>query len=681
MRRKKFLVNFVHEKIKKGVNNNPHFFLFFDTETKQKTEVKKIGKKEYKTVINTLDFGWACLWDIETDKEYWRYFSSIIEFEKIISNAIRISKKSELWIVAHNIVFDNIITDIWEILKKKKYESNFIHSKGMVFLQKLIKYRNVRNDKTGEVERKKDKAIMLVNNGNIFPAPLKVIGETIGLKKLDMEFGEDNKKYTREQFIEYGQRDVEILLKFWREWIKFITGNDLGSIKYTISSQSMEAFKHKFCKDFIVLDDNIEVLDFERKGYYGGRTEIFHKGIVKNHIYYYDVNSMYPHVMKNFRYPTQYKFTKENPSLFKVEDLIKEGWLVMAECYIETENNCYPVKEDNTLLFPIGKFKTYLPTPEVIEGLKNGDIKKFGRVQFYHGEQIFENYVEFFYNKRLEMKAQKNKQEQMYKLFLNSLYGKFGQMMDKWAKADIEEIKAFDINFDLDLWIMDEYKIPNIITALGEVVTPKIRYIGGELQMAGEMEESNISFPAISAHVTSYARLIIWEAIKYCKMHNIKYYYCDTDSIFTNEEMPKEIVDNKELGKFKIEKEYHHGVEFINLKNYCALNENYEKEIQNEKNEFISIDSIKIPKESKTTFIKGTKWKMKGVPNNAEIIDENNFITQEWGGLPKQEYYKKFGRKAGEFWVIYKEKQNHNVIKKGITTSTGDIKPFKLNSW
>jgi hypothetical protein len=274
--------------------------------------------------------------------------------------------------------------------------------------------------------------------------------------------------------------------------------------------------------------------------------------------------------------------------------------------------------------------------------------------------------------------------EQMFKLFLNSLYGKFGQLMDKWIKTTLEEIQSFDMNFDLDLWIMDEYKIPNMITSLGEIFTPKIRYIGGELQKAGEVEESNNSFPAIASHVTSYARLVIWDAIKYCKEKNSGF-YCDTDSIFTELELPSELVDKKILGKFKIEKEFPYGVEFINLKNYCELNENYEKVIGIEKDgkiEYVSIDNIKYTNESETIkFVKGKKWKMKGVPNSAEIIDENSFITQEWGGLPKQEYYKKFGRKDGEFWVIYKEKRNHNIIKKGELQKTGFIKPFKLNTW
>jgi DNA polymerase elongation subunit (family B) len=194
--------------------------------------------------------------------------------------------------------------------------------------------------------------------------------------------------------------------------------------------------------------------------------------------------------------------------------------------------------------------------------------------------------------------------------------------------------------------------------------------------MAGEEGEDNNSFPAIASHVTSYARMVIWKAIKYCQKNNIKYYYCDTDSIFIDGELPAEMVDDSELGKFKVEKVFPYGVEFINLKNYCELNENGKKVVQNDKGEKIEIDeNTFINKESK--IIKGKGWKMKGVSADAELIDENRFIQQEWGGLPKQEYYTKFGRKPGEFWIIYKEKTNHGDIKKG-QLKGNDIVPYEL---
>lgn len=709
-RKRQYLVNFKNNEANKSKRTNPEHFIFFDTETLQSEEQKHIGKKDYKTIINTLKMGWACYWNKETGETDWIYFEAIEEFNKFVSKKISQTGAKVLWLVAHNIVFDNFIVDIWDFFQKKGYEDNFIHAKGMVYLQKLTRYSYKFSKKKQDVNKKVEKTIMLINNGNMFPAKLETIGKTVGFKKLEVDF----ENSTSEEIKIYCRRDVEILLEFWKQWTKFLADNKLGNIKYTISAQSMEAFKRRFCKAYIVLDDDMENLAFERQAYYGGRTEIFYKGAVKKHIYYYDVNSMYPYVMKNFRYPIEYKFTKLNPSIEQVQYYIDAGWLLIAQCYMDAKpsNNAYPCRLDNTLLFPTNRFITYLATPEIIEGLTNGDIVKFGKVSLYRGANIFNDYIDFFYDFRLTLKSQcmyknhrcerlpglkfkdnhigceaelcnkcqykGNEQERMVKLFLNSLYGKFGQMQDVWSKTSIEEIKKFDPDFDFDGWIMDDYQIPKIIID-GLDVTPKIRYIGGELQIAVEREESNMSFPAISAHVTSYARMIIWNAMKFCKKNKIKFYYCDTDSMFTENELPIELVDNKELGKFKVEKEYPYGVEFINLKNYCPLNENGNKIVINEDNETVELNDEVYQKESK--ILKGDKWKMKGVRADAEMLDENTFIAQEWGGLPKQEYYKKFGRKSGEFWVIYKLKTNHGTIKKGHVKKSGDIIPYELNEW
>jgi hypothetical protein len=254
-------------------------------------------------------------------------------------------------------------------------------------------------------------------------------------------------------------------------------------------------------------------------------------------------------------------------------------------------------------------------------------------------------------------------------------------MMDSWIKTTIEEIQELDSNFDFDKWIMDEYKIPRILMG-GLDITPNIRFIAGELQMSVDKEESQISFPAIAAHVTSYARLILWGVISWCQEHKVKYYYCDTDSIFIDGELPEQFVSDKELGKLKVEKVFPYGVDFINLKNYCELNADGKifvssgKVDENEKMDKIVFDEQVFTKKSKV--YKGAAWKMKGVSNNAEMLDENTFIVQEWGGLPKQEYYKKFGRKPGEYWVIYKTKVNHDKINKGNLTESGDILPFEL---
>jgi hypothetical protein len=174
--------------------------------------------------------------------------------------------------------------------------------------------------------------------------------------------------------------------------------------------------------------------------------------------------------------------------------------------------------------------------------------------------------------------------------------------------------------------------------------------------------------------------MVLWKYIKGQLHDGGKIYYCDTDSLFTNKEMPSEFVDQNELGKIKVEKIFEHGVLFNGLKNYSALDENGNIYVENDKGEKISLeDDSKVFNESK--IIKGKAWKLKGVSNSAIMVDKNTFIQQEWAGLPKQQYYSRFGRNAGEYWVVWIKKITHNEIKKGNVTESGDILPFELNEF
>jgi hypothetical protein len=95
-RRKSFLVNFKNRAENKGVRNNPLQFVFFDTETQQRFEKKKIGKKTYDTCINTLQMGWACWWNKEEDKEEWYFFETRFEFYTWFATVLHRTQKQSV---------------------------------------------------------------------------------------------------------------------------------------------------------------------------------------------------------------------------------------------------------------------------------------------------------------------------------------------------------------------------------------------------------------------------------------------------------------------------------------------------------------------------------------------------------------------------------------------------------
>jgi hypothetical protein len=69
---------------------------------------------------------------------------------------------------------------------------------------------------------------------------------------------------------------------------------------------------------------------------------------------------------------------------------------------------------------------------------------------------------------------------------------------------------------------------------------------------------------------------------------------------------------------------------------------------------------------------------IKGVSQKAVMVDKNHFIQEEWGGISKQQYYLRYGRKPGEYWILYVKKEIKEEIKKGQLTASGDIQPYNF---
>ncbi|KKL15750.1 hypothetical protein LCGC14_2502480, partial [marine sediment metagenome] len=159
----------------------------------------------------------------------------------------------------------------------------------------------------------------------------------------------------------------------------------------------------------------------------------------------------------------------------------------------------------------------------------------------YKGAPVFGKYVDFFYAAKAAAKKANTTSEILFtKLMLNSLYGKFGQKSSSWdliGSAPVDDCGVETIyNSETSKWIR------------------QYTFAGNVFEVNYE-DESTESFPAIAAHVTAYARLCLYKLIEQAGRANV--YYCDTDSLFTNEEGYKRLTDRLDatrLGALDLQK-------------------------------------------------------------------------------------------------------------------------------
>ena len=505
----------------------PRLRVYFDSES----NVSDLTHKPYLNI--------ACFKDDRYKKENWVEYidQQVSDFWNTVAGYG--GRKSAVYVFAHNASYDLIVTRGIPVLIRNGFKVVSFFEKGSTFLMTFRKTVKGKNKKGEEVDRT-IKTIQLISSTNFFTSSLASLGEIFNLPKLDFDHENPDPK----KAVPYCKRDVEICKVAVESFIEFVREQDLGVFAKTTPGQAFNAYRHRFMTVPIYLHDNDRAADLERESYYGGRVECWQIGEYESQegFYGFDINSMYPHVMRSYIYPVRLLTVRKRTSLPELKRFISSGMMICGEVTLETDRPAYPVKIGKNLIFPVGRFKTHITTPEIKMALDRGELVECGTLALYDDGEIFRDYVDYFYTKRLQAKEEENKvYDHLFKLFLNSLYGKFGQRSETWSP--VGEAPADRIGTE---------EIYNVQTK----ELQKFKIFGGTIFKQEAETEGFNSFCAIAAHVTAYARLELWKYIELAGLENVL--YMDTDSLFTTAAGAARIMpytSNTELGKMKLEKQ------------------------------------------------------------------------------------------------------------------------------
>jgi len=457
--------------------------------------------------------------DAQTDGLDYRRFTTVNEFWDLATDWV--TANHPLYLVTHNVNYDLGVLDVFAQLEARGYTLTNIYLGGMTA---ILTFTNGKHK------------IVVLDNSNYFQGTLASLGDALGFPKLDV----DPLTATEKEADPYCKRDCDILLRAWQTYYQFLDTHDLGKWGKTLPSQAFNAYRHRFMGHAIHIHADERTLEIERNAYHGGRTSIFYKGGLDAGPYYYlDVNSMYPYVMAEHEYPRRMHTTKDAVSVDQLRQMLKK-YQCIAAVTVRTDEPVYQTEHSGHAIHPVGQFKVTLSTPELQYALDHGHILDVHTVTRYASAPLFKSYVRFFYGLKTEYKAEDNGAFYlMVKLFLNSLYGKFGQRSSQMVKVDIED--------------------PDIAKccAIVKAKTGKVRRLyrfGSTLWEQETGGEAYNSAPAIAAHVTAYARMFLWSLMQQAgKGH---YYYCDTDSLIVDQvgyEHLTHLLDDSRLGALKVE--------------------------------------------------------------------------------------------------------------------------------
>jgi hypothetical protein len=288
-------------------------------------------------------------------------------------------------------------------------------------------------------------------------------------------------------------------------------------------------------------------------------------------IYAYDVNSLYPFVMKAFKYPIG------SPTYFE-GDILKDPQLInpFGFFYVDVVTPMdlkHPILQLHhktshgvRTISPLGKFSGWFFSEELYNAQNFGYKFTILKGYLFKSDYIFKDYVEDLYNLRLQY-DKSNPMNYTAKLLLNSLYGRFGMddIFNRLAIVHQKELKEIEQNFNITSVTFLSNTSKKGDQYLVSFNDPEDRII---TKMDGYNETHNVNI-AIASAVTAYARIHMSQFKNNPSLPNL--YYTDTDSAFFDGPIPDSFISSTKLGAFKLEGVYDQAI-FLAPKVYALKN-------------------------------------------------------------------------------------------------------------
>lgn len=310
--------------------------------------------------------------------------------------------------------------------------------------------------------------------------------------------------------------------------------------KITLSSLALSIFRMKYydVSNWPIHIPNKNEDSFIRRSYYGGHTDTYKP--YGEDLYYYDVNSLYPFVMKEFPMPGGVPVWHGNLDGMDLDSIFGfiEAYVV---CPKTIKRPFLPYRDkNNTLIFPTGEFVGVYYSEELkyARGLGYTVLPISGYL-FEKMESPFKDFVSSLFECRLEARNEGNEAlAYVYKILMNSLYGRLGIN----PKCSITEV--CDENRYKHLLRHSEIIFCEMLSENNYIVT----YHSNTKTDSDNWNPPKNSAVQLAAAITAAARIYMYPYIS-----REDCYYTDTDSVVLGQPLPKEVISSSVLGKFKLE--------------------------------------------------------------------------------------------------------------------------------
>lgn len=200
------------------------------------------------------------------------------------------------------------------------------------------------------------------------------------------------------------------------------TNIDLYPNSYISKASICKEFVRKSCKVPNVLDLPPNALRYAFNSYSGGRFEVLRKGKIGNATLY-DINSAYPHTIRNLIDVTQGKWKR----IKNLHERADYGYYLVKVLtrYNKISPIAIPLK-NRVICYPLIECATYMTKNEILNYEPLIEYEVIDGWEFYADKYIypFRNYIDQIF-KLKQATHDEHYEYKLYKILMNSLYGCF----------------------------------------------------------------------------------------------------------------------------------------------------------------------------------------------------------------------------------------------------------------
>lgn len=462
------------------------------------------------------------------------------------------------------------------VRQEKKAKIIYFHNlgrfDGIILLKHLACYHNkytlkplMRNNRLYELAVYSGKKMLFCfrDSLNLLPGKLNDLAKNLcpvlGAKgsiehdKLNLS----NLASKKESLLDYMKQDILLLggvMQNAQEIYWKLYQLDIES-KITLSSLALSIFRLRYYNDkkFPIHIPNKNEDSFIRKAYYGGHTDTYIP--YGEDLYYYDINSLYPFVMKEFPMPGGVPVWNGNLKDKNLDSMF--GFIkAYVVCPKTIKKPFLPYRDKNgTLIFPTGEFLGVYYSEELKYAVGIGyKVIPISGYLFERKESPFKDFVSSLFSSRLEARKEGNEAlSYVYKILMNSLYGRFG-INPKSTTTVVCNSKRYKHLFKKDEFIYGDKLSEDCYIVSYHVNT------GIDEDYWNPPTNSAVQ---LAAAITANARIYMYPYIS-----REDSYYTDTDSVVLGQPLPEEVISSSVLGMFKLEDRISKGF-FLAPKSYC----------------------------------------------------------------------------------------------------------------